>query len=163
MDLTALLIPIAVTAVISLLLRLASPHAISVDGRTTIGYGVGVRSFAVLSGLVTLAPLVGSFFVEPKDRIAMLMIAATFGFPALYLLFESFGVRIVYSDSGIEAFSPWRKNRSFAWDELRGVSFSEMARWHRIETTRGYVRMHEMKSGVASLLQELERRGISIK
>ena len=163
-SITHFLIPLAVTVVLSMLMKsAASAHAVSVGGRSTVGYGIGFKGFAVFSGLLTLALLIGVFFVAPGERIGMLLLAAIFGVPALYLLLEGFGVRVVYSDSGIEAFSPWRRNRSAAWDEISEVSFSPMARWHRIKTTHGYIRLHEMKSGVPSLLQELERRGIRTK
>ena len=51
-----------------------------------------------------------------------------------------------------------------AVNAVRGVSFSGGARWFRISTARsGYIRVHEMKSGVATLLEELKARGFRVR
>ncbi len=155
------LVAIAVPLVIGLIVSSANPHAITSDGRTTVSYGRVFKGFAIFSGVLTIAPFVGMFFLPSQERVWLLLIAVTFGLPALCLLLEGFFVRIVYSELGVEAFSPWRKNRFVSWQEIVRVSYSPGARWHRIETNGlGFIRLHEMKSGVKTLLQELRRRGV---
>jgi hypothetical protein len=155
------IIAVSVPLVIGLIVRSANSQAVTTGGRTTISYGWGFKGFAIFCGVLTVAPIVGMFFVPSQDRVSLLLIAATFGLPALYLILEGFFVRIVYSELGIEAFSPWRENRGVSWQEISRVSYSPGARWHQIETkAKGNIRLHEMNSGVATLLQELRRRQV---
>ena len=97
----------------------------------------------------------------PKDKLWVLLTALIFALPAAYLGLEAFLVRVVFSRRGIETFSPWHKSRVIAWGDVVSVSFSHAAKWHLIKTReQGYVRLHQMMSGVPSLLAELRRRGI---
>ena len=158
---TTAIIAVVVPLAIGLLNKSAKRPAVTVDGRTEVAYGWGFKGFAVFSALVAVAPLVGMFFVPPDARVPKLTIALIFGIPAAYLVLEGFFVRIRYSDEGIEARSPWRRNRFVPWRDVRRVTFSGGAQWHRIETARsGYLRVHAMKSGVDTLLRELKDRGI---
>ena len=137
---TTAIIAVVVPLAIGLLNKSAKRPAVTVDGRTEVAYGWGFKGFAVFSALVAVAPLT---------------------IPAAYLVLEGFFVRIRYSDEGIEARSPWRRNRFVPWRDVRRVTFSGGAQWHRIETARsGYLRVHAMKSGVDTLLRELKDRGI---
>lgn len=158
---SAALIPIAVAIVVGLLSASAAPQATVSEGRTTIAYGRGFKAFAVLSGLFASLFFACMLFFPKTDRIHFFLLFLLFGLTALYLLMEGFCVRVVYDGRGIRAFSPWRPDRFVEWNDVLRVSYSQMAQWHRIETRRqGFIRVHDMKSGIPVLLEELRRRGI---
>ena len=166
MDLpTTAVIAIVVPLVIGWVTRSAKAQAVTVDGRTQVAYGGVFKGMAVLAGLMALAPTVGMFFApDAETRWAMLVVAFVLGLPAVYLLGEAFFVRVAWTGEGIHASSPWRRDRFVPWQDVRGVSFSGGARWFRISTARsGYIRVHEMKSGVATLLDELKARGFRVR
>jgi hypothetical protein len=158
----AILIPLAVIVVTGLLADSAKPFAKSEGGCSVVGYGWGMKGFALFLGTIPVALFVVLIFVAPQDRLPVLHMILLFGLLAAYLLLESFCVRVVFSPEHIQAFSPWRKNRKFRWEEITGVAFSPMARWHRVSTrAQGHIRLHEFKSGVPDFLSELRRRGIA--
>ncbi|NUS60392.1 MAG: PH domain-containing protein [Lysobacter sp.] len=161
MDIGSFITPFAVAIVIGWLLSSARATAPTIEGRTTVGYGWGFKGFAVFMGIASLSPFVLMFMPSADDRIWVLALVAIMAIPTTYLLLEGFFVRVVFSDKGIEVYSPWRRNRTVAWSEVRKVRYSAVLSWHVVETTQGPIRLHDMKSGVASLLAELQARGVS--
>jgi hypothetical protein len=159
--LSAFVIAVTVPLAIGLLTRAARPTARTLAGQSFIEYGWGLKGMAVFFSAVALGVVVLAFIV-PKDKLWVLLTALIFALPAAYLGLEAFLVRVVFSDRGIETFSPWRKNRIIAWGDVVGVSYSDAAKWHLIKTRRqGHVRLHQMMSGVPSILAELRRRGVN--
>ena len=105
---------------------------------------------------------VASEAFRERPVTAMLAIAMV-GAAAIALNLEFFGVRILYDAEGIETRSPWRRRRRIPWEATRIVRYTPILKWYELKTVgHGTVRMHDYLAGRASLIEELENRGVVI-
>jgi hypothetical protein len=99
-------------------------------------------------------------FVKPSDRIWIVFLFLLFAGLSLPMLLKAFMFRVVLSDEGMEAYSPWRKPRIISWSDVSGYTLSNSG-CLRIETgTKGRLVLTGNISGVGSLLEELRRRKV---
>ena len=160
MDLVpAVLIPVAVPIVLGLLVGAANPVAEVVAGKTTLKYGWAFKSFGLFFSALALCILAGLPFVKPADRIWIVALSLLFAVLSAPLILSAFLVRVTFSEEGIEAYSPWRKARNIPWSGVVRLRYSYRA--HIIDTRdNGKVKLPDMMSGVASMIDEVRRRKI---
>ena len=85
------------------------------------------------------------------------MIAVLFAVPTAPLAMSAFFVRIVVSDAGIEARTPFRKIRTIPWSDVTRLRPSYRA--EILETrTSGRLKLSHMLSGLGSMFEEIRRR-----
>lgn len=145
------------------LYRCVIPNAENVGGSMQLRYGRPFKVFAALALIALLAVFVAMVRHPPnaKDLPIVLTVSVTFAVLIGSLALEFFGVSILYDESGIKTFSPWRASRSVTWSEILGASYSEICQWYVIQTVKqGRIRCHLFLNGTASLLEELRSRGI---
>jgi hypothetical protein len=149
-----------------LILRTVRANAETIEGRQVLRYARPLRIlvgafWACWLGLVALA------IFMPKREAGDGWIAASLVVGFFLLVFvlhiEFFVVRVTFDESGVQTRSPWRRGRCVPWSDIIRVGFSPMAQWYTVQTREhGYIRLHLYLSGIESLLNELERRGVSV-
>lgn len=153
----ALLVPIILVT----LGAAVRPQARQVGGERIVGYGAGLRGFAVF--FTTLAVLVAliSLFLSPVDRPWILGISLMFALPAAYLLPHAYLTRFVFGPEGITALSPWRKRLFVAWGDIVNVRYSAGEKSYVVVAPSGIeLKLHAYMSGVPELVTEMQQRGV---
>lgn len=110
-------------------------------GRVLV-YGPSLKFLGFLCALGFLA--IGYFTLQQDGFESYLpfLICSILVFMGMALLLEAGFVRIEYSDRGITTRSPWRGRREVPWHAITGYSYSEMNRWHILDTrTNGRIRL----------------------
>ena len=159
--LTNIIIVIVVSLVLSLFFKIAknSKPIEATDGVYTLCYSnhikwgcMGLIIFAVV-GLTAL--LFKSPIKDNGDLIAVLsMYGALFLF-GLYFYIEFFTVKILVSDSGVTGTSGWRGRRTYAWEDIKEITYSPTSMWFKISSSKAPpLRVHALISGI-SVFQQL--------
>jgi hypothetical protein len=157
---STVLIPIAVSLALVGLAKAAKPFARVVEGQTILEYGWGFKGFWSFFGILSLCILMLVPIVKPTDRLPVAFLALLFGGLSLPMILRAFFVRIIFSTDGVEAVSALGKRRLVPWSDLVRYSYSYSG-CLRIETRKqGFVVLTRNISGVASMYEELRRRGI---
>jgi hypothetical protein len=148
---------------VALLLWTVRRKAAIEGGEGILTYGLPLRVFVVVFWVFWLG-LVGLVVVQPPDD-PVGVATAVCGLFALILPLhlEFFGVRVSFDEAGIRTRSPWRAERQIPWPDIRQGWYSSVLQWHVIQTEGyGRVRLHDLMSGVDSLLDELRRRDVPV-
>jgi len=147
----------------SLILRSIRPGAELVDGAHVMRYGRSLKLLTVGFWVCYVGAFVGAFFARPDGRLPLLITISSFLLMILVFHIEMFNVRVVYDETGVRTFSPWRRRRVIPWSAFRRVYFSAPLKWYVVETDGyGCVRLHVFLSGVETFLDEIERRGLAV-
>jgi hypothetical protein len=80
----------------------------------------------------------------------------------MMVLLEAAFVRITYDDYYITTRSPWRAQRRIPWHSLTGYSWSEINRWHVLDTrSQGKIRLSALLIGLPEFTMFLvEKMGV---
>ena len=158
-------IVVAVTLILSFLMRAghgAKPTIDPATGARIFGYGRGWKALA-LFGLV-LPIFVGGVALQlyrkgESDYPTFIIVALVFTAASAYLLLECFVSRLIITEQGITRISPWFRTRTFRWDEIESIYFSEKLRWYVI-IGPGKKKLHisEYLNGFAILTVEFTKR-----
>jgi hypothetical protein len=158
---SSFVIAIAVSLVLSLLLKAARPQARRLGDLNVVEYGVVLKALAWFFLACAIAPVVGAFFVDAEDRLYVLGISGIFGVISAYLLPLVLLTRFEYDEVGIKAFRPWRKCVSAAWVDVVNVQYSPGHRSHVVALRdQGKFHLHEYMSGVPDVLAKMRSKGV---
>jgi hypothetical protein len=153
------LIGIAVAIALTLMAAKAKESLRNADGLRWVCYGGLFKGLAVLMGVFGLVCLSANFFVAPKHRMDCLITTVLMVPAALYMVLETFFVRIGFDAERLHCYSVWRKKRVVDWHEVESLQFNPMALWHVIQTKNsGSIRVYAFMSGTEDLLTELTKR-----
>ncbi|RYD68612.1 MAG: hypothetical protein EOP83_00535 [Verrucomicrobiaceae bacterium] len=154
-SLTFILVPAAIAAFV----RAANKPARVSEGVKWLEYGLAMKAFSILSGIIPVMITISLVFSEPEDPVGAIVCLVLFGGLTLSLLLESFLVRIGFDEEWIYTRSAWRKERKIPWSETGSPSYADTLRWWRIPTrSQGVIRLHDFISGKDSFFEMLERQ-----
>ena len=149
--------------VLGLLLWNVRPHAAVVGSTRLLAYGLPMKGFVCFFWIFWLVLLTGVLVSWEEDYFLPASVLSGMFLVALLFHAEIFGVRVLFDSTGIRTRSPWRRSRQIPWSSIVRARFDEAMQWYVLET-KGYgrVRLPVLLSGIESLLQELEQRGVPV-
>ena len=106
----------------------------------TLAYGSALGTVGILGALIFLGAAYFSWRSGGFDEPVPIVIFFTLMVLCLAVVFEGMFVRIRYDDRGISTSSPWRRSRIVPWYAITGYKWSEINKWHVLET-RGFGRI----------------------
>ncbi len=122
-------------------------------------YGISAKVFSLIPVLLMIASIVGIFLLDGEDRLAMIGMTSLWFVLGVPFAVECFKVKVYFNDKEIRCYSPWRKERIVAWDELMDTKFSHMMNWWVIKTTNhGAIRLSILLKGVTEFLETLQTK-----
>jgi Bacterial PH domain len=159
------LIVVAVTGLLALMAWAAQrgrPTADPASGRLVFRHSGVFRGFALFAAFgIPLGITVLVLFHPPKndgDLIAIGFIYGLFAVLSFPLLWETMLYSVAVSDAGIDARSPWRGRRAFAWDEIEQVTWSNFSGSFVFRSTDGRtISVRGLTAGVSEFLGACER------
>ncbi len=112
-----------------------------VPGLEILHHGKFMRGFALFLALIPAALVVLAFiFSDEKEAAWALLVLLLFVSILISLmLLETFRVRLVISNEGVQLDSPWRGRIFIHWDEVVEVQFSQACLWFILLSTDGRV------------------------
>jgi hypothetical protein len=158
-------IALAVVGFLSLLAWAAHRGRPRIDphtGALLFRHSIVLRGFAFFSAFVIpLGITVLVFFKPPKDEgdvWAILGLYGLFGVLSAPLLWEATRFSLVVSPDGLDCRSPWRPRRFVPWDEVVGLSYSQINSWFVLRTADGWkFRVLGLVPGLSQFLEQVER------
>src|SRR5262249_12609247 len=107
-------------------------------------YGSRLRRFAVFMAVAPpIAFAILAWLSPPRDpgnTIAFLAIETTFPLMALPLCLEFFRVRYRFDETGIHVASPWSRQRTLRWTDVRAIRWRSQLKW--LDLSDGTQRVH---------------------
>lgn len=150
----------ALTVIITgYLLYLLGRDAGKSAGKGQLRYGPWLAMTGVLTGAFFLAIGYLVYRHEGLSEPFALLVFSGFLIMSLALIAEALFVRIRYDERGIYTNSPWRRSREIPWHAVNGHSYSEVNRWHILETRAyGRIRLSIYLRGLPDFFEELKER-----
>jgi len=148
-----------------LLQRLARKEATIRGNRFVLKYGWAWKAFAWFALLFFVFLGVILFSGEEVKLLTRFLLVAML-LQCSYVLIEAYFWRVEFDEEFIYVFSPWRRLRVIPWSEVTGcaVRFKMLNRWIHLETQKsGVIKFSPFLSGLGTLVEELDRRGIVLK
>ena len=158
--------PLAVVLVLAYLMRRQKREARTEGSDFVLEYGARFRALAIAVGAVWTALFVFLFIESPPkadDVPAMLLLIALATGTVVPYVVTVYGVSYRLTDDGFEKRSPWSKNFTVRWSEVRRVSFNQTLNQFVIDTTAGRARVGGYVNGLGDLRAALERHGMSLR
>jgi hypothetical protein len=132
------------------------------NGSMRIGYGRGMVVLGAMALLIAFTVIGFAIASPPRDRgdlIALVVLTVGFGFAGLYVSAEARWSAVELSPQGITSCSPWRRPRTFRWEDVTAVRFSEMRGCVILEDRSGTkIRASALCTGFAAFLDVLSER-----
>ena len=163
--LTNIVILIAVTGILTYFTTVARRTRPTIDAATgarTFGY---VRAFKALAMVGLILPLfMGIAALQiyrsgQSDYLIFVGIFLIFTAICAYLLLELFVARLIVSDERITSVSPWRRERTFRWDEIESIRYSKLSQAYVIiGPGKKKIYASEYLNGWANLTVEFRQR-----
>ncbi len=151
-------------AVLAWLFRLAKkPVPTLPDGSIVVRYGRWMLAVGVACGVLMPLALIGvavkSGFRNPDDPYYFGGMVVFFAGVGWWMLLESLKRRIIVTDTGLLANSPWRGEATrFAWDQLARMTFSSAAgQLVFVDRAGRKIRVGTMMSGLDQLIAAARR------
>ena len=141
------------------------------DGRFVLKYGWAMKVIAwpnfILGWLLLLLCIVLWFVGQEVKLITPIQFFLVFILPSSYLLREAYVRRIEFDSDALYTFSPWSRPRVIPWSEVTGYTCPRfgglMGRWGILKTEKSGAINLDFLSGMGTLAEELDRRGIVSK
>ena len=117
----------------------------------------------VLLVIATLLISIPAVLVGPKEPEDPYIISALFIIlvgGSMAKLFETHGVRVVVSDVGIEANTPWRRKRKILWSDVKCIKYNRYMQWIVVVGNESTVRINEYVSGI-DIFKDFVKRNLS--
>lgn len=142
----------------------ARHRATDESGRNILCYGKELKIVGAVVTIFWIALIILVFmgvFEGTKEDI--LWVTALFAFlttTGIAILIEAYFVRIVYDETTITAYSPWRRDiRMIPWSDIESIRYSGMMRWYICKTkNHGNLILSSYLMGLDDFLEELEER-----
>jgi hypothetical protein len=127
----------------------------------TVEYSWLIKGIGLVTGLGMPLLVIGLMFVvrfrTERDVYAAGGLLLFFGLLGGWLLLESMRVRVVVSEQGVVGYSPWRAVRSFRWDEVKQVYFSQTSNFVIVGPGGKKIKVNVLLTGVRELCLAFKR------
>ncbi len=126
-----------------------------------LAYGPSLRTLGFVCALGFLAVGYLTWRQDGFRSYAPFVICSLLALMGAALLLEAGFVRIEYGAHGIITRSPWRGRREIPWHAVTGYAYSDMNRWHILETRgHGRVRLSIYLRGLPDFFAFMESMGV---
>lgn len=160
---TAAVTAVLTTLILSWVLRQARrPIPTEPDGTLVLAYGRWMVVLGVVCGIVAPAGMVAlaltAGFREPNDPYYFAALAAFFPLMGGWCLAEARKRRVVVSETGVVAHSPWGRPRRVDWSDVATVQFGNLSGYVTLVGRSGErVKVSIMLRGIAQLADAVRR------
>lgn len=110
--------------------------------------GLGATILAV--GLLSERP-------SKDGPLPMLLVGGAFLLLTLFAAADLLAARVTLAPEGIDFRYPWRPGAFVPWSEVRSVTYSPGMYWFPVQTDRGTYRISELRDGLGTFREHLER------
>jgi Bacterial PH domain len=130
----------------------------AVEGVARLRYGPVFRWLSAALLVVPSAGFSALAWANPaqttSDTLAWVGLQAFFLLLGVPLVLEAFGVRHQVDRWGLHYRTPWSRERTIAWEDVREITWSESARWWVVTTYDGArARLPELLDGIDTFLE----------
>lgn len=142
----------------------ASRAALDERGRKVLYYGNKLKIVGAVITIFWLAfiliGLTGVFKGTKEDMMLVIALFSIFAAIGLFVLIEAYFVKIIYDDTLIISYSPWRRDiRMIPWGDIESVKYSKIMQGYICKTrNHGKLILYPYLTGLNEFLEILEEK-----